>query len=107
MKIAIIGSTQYQARMLKHKVLMEAEGHKVQVPAFDSHPGLDELGVCEHNLKLIRWADEIHLIWDQRSMGTVFDFGMLFALRKPFRVIYMEEKTFRGVMEKYERRLKK
>lgn len=27
---------------------------------------------------------------------------MAFALKKPVRIIYIEPKTFRGVMEKYE-----
>ncbi len=101
MKIAIIGTTSYQDKMKIHKAQLEKDGHEVFIPAFDSHPDLDDLGVCKFNRGLIEKADEIHMFWDQRSSGTVFDFGMVFALRKPFKIIYMEEKTFRGVMEKY------
>ena len=101
-KIAIIGSSQYREKIAKHKEELEGKGHEVETPAFDDHPEFDELGVCKYNRSLIEWADEIHMIWDQRSIGVVFDFGMLFALRKKFKIIYLEPKTFTGVMEKYE-----
>ena len=102
MKIALIGSTQYRGRFLEHKVLMEKEGHEVRIPAFDDHVSMDEIEVCRYNLRMIKWADEVHIIWDQRSAGTIFDFGMTFALGKPIRIVYLEPKTFKGVMEKYE-----
>lgn len=104
MKITIIGSSQYKSKILDHKKILESQGHEVKIPAYDDHPELDSLGVCEYNRKLIEWADEIHIFWDQRSMGTIFDFGMAFALRKPVKVIYLETKTFANVMLKYSHR---
>jgi hypothetical protein len=101
MKIVLIGSTQYQDKFLTTKARLESEGHKVRIPAFDSHPELDELGVCCNNRDLIEWSDQVRIIWDQRSTGTIFDFGMTFMARKPVVIEYMEAKTFRGVMEKY------
>jgi nucleoside 2-deoxyribosyltransferase len=80
---------------------LESVGHEVTIPAFDDHPDLDELGVCEFNRTAIMKADEVHVIWDQRSTGTIFDFGMCFALKKPIVIVYMEPKTFKGVFEKY------
>jgi len=35
-------------------------------------------------------------------LGSALDFGMAFALRKPVKVVYLEPKTFAGVMKKYE-----
>ena len=102
MKVAIIGSSQYQQKFLEHKEKLEKEGHEVRIPAFDSHPELDDLGVCKFNREAIRWADRVDIIWDQRSLGTVLDFGMTFMAEKPVVIIYMEKKTLRGVMEKYE-----
>jgi hypothetical protein len=102
MKIVIIGSTQYKEKFEIHKVTLEADGHEVKIPAFDYHPELDDLGVCVHNRDLIRWADEVHLIWDRRSTGTIFDFGMVFMAEKTLKIIYFEPKTFEGVMRKYE-----
>lgn len=102
MKIAIIGSTQYKNKFIDHKSFLEDVGHEVKIPAFDDHESLDELGICKYNLNIIKWADEVHLIWDRRSSGTIFDFGMVFALSKPFKIIYLEPKTLEGLMKKYE-----
>lgn len=101
MNITLIGSTQYQDKFLSVQERLEKNGHIVKIPAFDHHPELDDLGVCEHNRSLIEWADEIHLIWDRRSTGTIFDFGMCFMARKPLVIEYLEPKTFEGVMTKY------
>ncbi len=100
-KVTIIGSTQYRDRIIRHRSGLIREGHKVEIPAFDDHE-LDELGICEHNRSLIEWADRVDIFWDQRSMGTIFDFGMAFALSKPIKIIYLEPKTFANVMRRYE-----
>jgi hypothetical protein len=84
---------------------MEMDGHEVRVPAFDNRPDLDELGICDYNRSIIVWAERVDLFWDCRSMGTVFDFGMVFALRKPLRVIYLESKTFMNFLRQYENKL--
>jgi len=102
MRITIIGSTGYAGKMETYKQVLESQGHTVSIPAFDSHPEMDELGVCEYNKSIIEQADEVHIFWDQRSVGTIFDFGMCFALNKPIRIIYLQTKTFSGLMEKYE-----
>jgi len=101
MKIAIIGTTSYETRMTEHYHDLIMDDHMVEMPAFD-YRSVDELAICEHNRRIIEWADEVHIFWDQRSMGTLFDFGMCFALRKKVKIIYMEPKTFKKVMEKYE-----
>ena len=102
--IVIIGSTQYMERIEEHAKKMRALNYDVRLPAFDDHPELDELGICEYNRKLIEQADEVHIIWDQRSFGTIFDFGMAFALHKKIQIIYLEPKTLAGVMKRYEQR---
>jgi hypothetical protein len=101
MKITIIGSTQYRDKFFVLKNKLESEGHEVCVPAFDDHPQLDDFGVCLYNRGKIEWADQIYLIWDRRSTGTIFDFGMVFMARKPLIIEYLEPKTFENVMRKY------
>ena len=101
MKIFIIGSHQYKQKFFELQLQLKEEGHEVSIPAFDDHVNFDELEVCEYNRKQIEWADTVYLIWDRRSAGTVFDFGMVFALRKPFKIHYLEPKTLEGVMQKY------
>ena len=100
MKITIIGSTLYKDKMIELKERLEKEGDIVKMPAFD-FDNFDELGICINNRIIIEWADEIHIFWDQRSMGTVFDFGMVFMARKRLVIEYVEAKTLYGVMKKY------
>jgi len=101
MRITIIGSTQYRDRIERHAEELRAKGHEVRIPAFDDHPQFDELQMCEYNRSCIEWADEVHMIWDARSIGTVFDMGMVFALRKPLKIVYIEPKTLVNVFRKY------
>lgn len=101
MKITIIGSTAYLPAMLEHKKAMEASGHEVFIPAFDSHPELNELGICEHNVELIRQADRIDCFYDGRSHGTVFDLGAVMALKKPLRLIHLNDKTLGNLFTQY------
>jgi len=102
MKITIIGTHAYKKAMVEHAEELIAQGNFVETPAFDDFPNYDELQVCLHNKKLIEWADEIHIFWDQRSVGTIFDFGMCFALNKKIKICYLQPKTMTGVMKKYE-----
>jgi len=105
MKIAIIGSTQYLNKMADYVEKKRKEGHEIKVPYFD-FSNLSELELCKRNLEMIKWADEIYVFWDRRSMGTIFDFGMAFALNKPIKIIYLEEKTFENLMRQYEEEFK-
>lgn len=101
MKIVLIGSTGYREKFEVQKAIFSSMGHEVMMLAFDDHPVFNELELCEYNRLLIEEADEVHVIWDGRSVGTVFDFGMAFALRKPIRIVYIEPKTIAGVMKLY------
>lgn len=102
MKIAIIGSTQYSEKFLFYDLQLKEQGHEVKVPAFDHFKDFTELAICEYNRDIIEWADEVHMIWDGRSTGTIFDFGMVFMARKPFKIVYFEPKSFKNLMEQYE-----
>lgn len=103
MKIVILGTTSYLNKMIKHKIELEKGGHKVKLPVFDSHPELDELEICKFNRGIIKWCEEIHVFWDQRSIGFIFDFGMVFALNKPLKIMFLEPKTLTGVLTAYEK----
>jgi hypothetical protein len=104
MKIAIIGSTGYQEMMDEHAadlLLGDEPGIDVRLPAFDDLP-LNELGIMMHNRDLVEWADEVHVFWDSRSIGTLMDAAMCIALRKPIKIIYMNKKTLANVLLQYE-----
>ena len=101
MKYTLIGSTQYALKMriwVKENVDINDQ---FRLPAFDSHD-LNELEICKYNRANIEWADKVILFWDQRSFGTMFDFGICFALRKPIEIAYLESKTFVNLLRMYE-----
>lgn len=102
MRIFIIGSSGYKEKMLQYKITLEAQGHEVEIPALDRFPGKSALWVCSYNRDKIEWADRVDVLWDQRTNGTLFDFGMVFMARKPIHIEYMQEKTWKGLMEEYE-----
>jgi hypothetical protein len=62
---------------------LEALGHQVYWPARDTDQ-VDSTGlrICKDNRGAIEAADEIHVIWDGQSQGSIFDLGIAFALRK-------------------------
>lgn len=43
--------------------------------------------ICKRNRKAIEEADRIDIYWTDKSQGTKFDLGMVFALRKPIKII--------------------
>lgn len=105
MKIAIIGTTAYQNKMENHKDQLEKEGHLVKMPAFDNLIG-NEFDICNYNKETIVWSDEVHILWDARSIGTIFDLGMCFALDKKIKIIYLQPKRFTNFVEQYANRYK-
>jgi hypothetical protein len=101
-KILLIGSTQYLHSMEIYAGQMTAKGHEVRLPFFDKD-ATSPLMIMEGNRELIEWADEIHLFWSQRTLGTLLDVGMAFALRKPIKVVYYEKMTIMDFLLEYEK----
>ena len=101
MKIFCIGTTSYKHMMQDHLYVLEEKGHAVRMPKFDDY-NIDELQICKRNVEDIKWADEVHVFWDQRSIGTIFDFGAAFALGKKIKLVFINQKTFLNVMRWYE-----
>jgi hypothetical protein len=90
--------------MADHKFQLFGKGHEVKIPALDYLEGT-ELDIITYNREMIEWADEIHIIWDGRSIGTIFDLGMTFALRKRLIVVYINPKKFLNFVDQYAERL--
>src|SRR5271157_1797954 len=88
--------------MKEHKALLEKDGHEVRMPVFDDPHYKNEYETCDQNRINILWADLIHIIWDARSIGTVFDVGMCFALQKPIKTIFINDKVFVNFVHQYE-----
>lgn len=49
--------------------------------------------ICRVNRKAIEDADVIHVIWDGKSQGVLFDLGMAFVLDKKIIVIALPDRT--------------
>lgn len=62
---------------------LESEGFEVYWPIRDTNQN-DCVGIkiCHKNLQAIADADEVHIWFNKASQGSIFDFGMAFALGK-------------------------
>ncbi len=62
---------------------LESEGHHVHYPPRDTNQN-DPIGVniCSQNREAIRNADEVHVYWNGKSTGSLFDLGMAFSMHK-------------------------
>lgn len=102
MKIYIMGSTAYLIKIHQYAETLLSQGDEPIVPAFDAEEK-SVLQTLTRNRELMETADEVHLIYDGRSSGSIFDFGMCFAMHKHFKIIYISPKNIVEGMREYER----
>jgi len=84
---------------------LERSGHSVHWPERDTDQN-DAVGlrICKDNRKAIRKADEIHVWWNEKSQGSIFDLGMVFAsakkivLANPEMIASTPQKSFNNVL---------
>lgn len=78
----------------KQVVQIEAFGWEVYWPHRDTDQSDDiGLSICRQNLEAIQRADAVHVIWDGKSQGCLFDLGMAFALGKKVFSISLPDPT--------------
>lgn len=83
----------------------EAGGKRVYWPIRDTDQD-DSTGlrICRDTLRAIEESGIIAVWWDETSEGRLFDFGMAFALGKPFLVVNLirpeptDHKSYRNVL---------
>jgi len=74
---------------------MEIQGYDVFFPLRDTKQTATTANAVVHsNLRGIKGVDEVHLIWDGSSFGSIFDLGMAYALEKPVKVVYVPSRTW-------------
>lgn len=62
---------------------LERAGYTVHWPPRDTDQADDTgLRICRDNMAAIVAADVVHVIWDGKSQGGLFDLGVAFALGK-------------------------
>ena len=108
MKIFVIcpvrNLTEEESYIIKsHIIKLEKKGIKVHYPPRDTNQ-VDSIGfrICTDNMVAIELADEIHVFWNGKSKGSMFDLGMAFALGKKIKLINKlkstECKSFENVL---------
>ena len=76
-------SEEYELSIQGYIYELHVQGHQVYDP--NRHTNQNDatgLRICEQNRFAIEVADEVHVVWDGKSQGCLFDLGMAFALRK-------------------------
>lgn len=65
----------------KYVVELESQGHEVYYPLRNTNQN-DNVGlrICGDNVKAMFEADSIHFWWSDKSQGSIFDMGAVFAL---------------------------
>lgn len=62
--------------------------------------------ICQDNLRAIKAADVVGIVWDGKSQGVLFDAGMAFALGKKIKVINVPDllgsKSFQDMFTEWE-----
>jgi len=99
------GVTDEEKEFLNNYLInLESTGYRVHYPPRDTNQD-DPIGIniCSQNRDAIKKADEIHIYWNSKSEGSLFDFGMAFMAEKPIRLINPEilqtdKKSFQNVL---------
>jgi len=73
---------------------LENDGWVVHWPPRDTNQ-VDDTGlrICTDNAQAIKEADAVHIVWDGKSQGSLFDLGVAFAIGKTIIPIEMPEPT--------------
>ena len=77
---------------------LEKNGHSVYWPFRDTNQE-DPIGlrICRDNRGAIEEADEVHVWWNGKSTGSLFDLGEAFALRK--KIVLANPETVQKIIE--------
>ena len=68
------------------------EKYDLYVP-YEEEQDIDGHLICERNKEAVMEADVVFVWWNPKSEGSVFDFGMCYALGKNFVVLNPIERT--------------
>lgn len=76
-------SPKWRDGLLAYTHSLERQGHEVHLPFRDTNQN-DRTGfaICQNHAGNMANADEVHVAYDGKSEGWLFDLGMAFALGK-------------------------
>jgi len=94
-----------QGFLKEHVERLEGDGYEVHWPERDTNQVAASLEICNQNHEAIKAADVVHVIWDGKSQGCLFDIGVAFALGKKAIPITMPEaspgKSFQNMVREW------
>ena len=72
---------------------LKEEGFTVYFPLTDTNQEDPTLGynICYDNREAMENSKEVHIYFDKKSEGSLFDLGMAFALNKSITIINVED----------------
>lgn len=84
---------------------LEYDGYEVHLPMRDTIQDQSGIEICEQNRKALAESEEVHLYYKPNSKGSIFDLGMVFALKKKLVLINevneVKGKSFSNVILNY------
>lgn len=93
----------------KYVEQLEKVGFQVYWPARDTDQ-VDHTGgvrICVDNYAAIKDSDVVHVLWDGKSQGVLFDLGIAFSLGKNITVLDAPEptdgKSFQNMMRHWDK----
>lgn len=94
-KIYILSSVRNASKEDKKAIeeyvaILEDQGHEVHNPNRDTKQDDTGINICMNNILSISFANEVHIAWDDASIGSHFDLGAVF-LEYIKRSIHNEE----------------
>ena len=106
---------EYLDNLYSYVEKLEADGHYVHLPPRDTKQEDNTGGyiICDTNASAIEKAHEVHISYNEKSLGTHFDLGVAFALKKKIHVFEQPtldesvSKSFQKMMRYWEKRNEK
>ena len=87
MKVFIAHSIGMTQEAIQYARQLTSVGHECYIPGRDTCQTTNEMQILKTNRDALEDSDEVHVIWDLSSLGTIFDLGVAFAFQKPVRII--------------------
>jgi len=90
-KVYIAHSLVLSDKVEHYVKFIESIGYTTYFPQRDTNQKGSILDILTANLQGIIWCDEVHVIWNGKSYGTIFDLGNAYALKKRIKVIHVDK----------------
>lgn len=98
---------EYREKLEKYVHSLEKNGVIVHLPHRDTDQTATGLEICKQNANAIKKADEVHIFYSSKSLGTHFDMGVAFSLNKKLVIVegepFDEGKSFARMITEWER----